>query len=62
MINPIANAPAASVRPSDMVQAPQKQDPKPDRQAETPPVPKSGELAHDQVTLRSAGQPDTDRD
>jgi hypothetical protein len=33
-------------------------EPKPDPQAQTPPVPKSGEVSHDQVTLKSAGQPD----
>jgi hypothetical protein len=30
----------------------------PDPPAETPSVPKSGELSHDQVTLRSAGDDD----
>jgi hypothetical protein len=34
--------------------------PKPDPHAQTPPVQKSGQLSHDQVTLRSAGQPDQD--
>jgi len=34
---------------------------KPDPQAQTPPVRKSGEVSQDQVTLKSAGQPDTDR-
>lgn len=33
---------------------------RPDRQAQTPPVQKSGQLSHDQVTLRSAGQRDQD--
>jgi hypothetical protein len=34
---------------------------KPDPHAETPPIPKSGELSHDQVTLKSAGQPNVDQ-
>ncbi|HWJ48402.1 MAG TPA: hypothetical protein VNS62_12165 [Candidatus Udaeobacter sp.] len=33
-------------------------EPKPDPQAQTPPVRKSGEVSQDQVTLKSAGQPD----
>lgn len=36
-------------------------EPKPDPAAQTPPVRKSGEVSQDQVTLKSAGQPDTDR-
>ena len=39
----------------------QSAEPKPDPQAQTPPVRKSGEVSQDQVTLKSAGQPDTDR-
>lgn len=35
---------------------------KPDPHAQTPPVPKSGALSHDHVTLKSAGQPDHDVD
>ena len=35
-------------------------EPRPDPQAQTPPVAKSGALSQDQVTLRSAGQADTD--
>jgi len=35
-------------------------EPRPDPQAQTPPVQKSGALSHDQVTLRSAGQTDQD--
>ena len=31
-------------------------------EAQTPPVQKSGEVSHDQVTLKSAGQPDNDGD
>lgn len=35
---------------------------KPDRAAETAPVQKSGQISHDQVTLKSAGQQsDSDR-
>lgn len=36
-------------------------EPKPDPHAETPPVRKSGEVSQDQVTLKSAGQPNSDR-
>ena len=36
-------------------------EPKPDPVAQTPPVRKSGEVSQDQVTLKSAAQPDTDR-
>jgi hypothetical protein len=36
-------------------------EPRPDPNAQTAPVPKSGEVAQDQVTLKSAGQPDPDR-
>ncbi|MGP0017973.1 MAG: hypothetical protein ACLPHP_05350 [Candidatus Sulfotelmatobacter sp.] len=57
MINPIS-----SVHPVDVhVVAQPPAQPKPDPQAQTPPVPKSGALSHDQVTLKSAGQPDVDR-
>jgi hypothetical protein len=57
MINPIS-----SVHLTDMAQpAHSPAEAKPDPHAETPPVPKSGELSHDQVTLRNAGQPDVDR-
>jgi hypothetical protein len=55
MITPISNV------PPDVRQAAQPpSEPKPDPHAQTPPVPKSGELSNDQVTLKSAGQPDTD--
>jgi len=57
MINPISN-----VHPADVHQVAQPPaQPKPDPQAQTPPVAKSGSLSHDQVTLKSAGQPDVDR-
>lgn len=36
-------------------------EPKPDPQAQTPPVRRSGEVSQDQVTLKSAGQPDAER-
>jgi hypothetical protein len=53
--------PINSVHPADVHQVSQPPaEPKPDPDAETPPVPKSGALSHDQVTLKSAGQPDTD--
>ena len=35
-------------------------EPKPDPQAQTPPVQKSGGVSQDQVTLKSAGQVDHD--
>ena len=54
--------PINSVPPIDVRQVSQSQEPKPDPQAQTPPVPKSGELSHDQVTLKSAGQVDHDAD
>lgn len=54
MITPITNA-----HPVDVQQvAHPPAEPKPDPHAQTPPVQKSGQLSHDQVTLRSAGQPD----
>jgi hypothetical protein len=56
MINPISSVHPSDARP--VAQAPAE--PKPDPRAQTPPVPKSGQLSHDQVTLRSAGQPDRD--
>jgi hypothetical protein len=56
MITPISSAHPIDVRQVSQPHA----DVKPDPQAQTPPVQKSGELSHDQVTLRSAGQPDHD--
>jgi hypothetical protein len=51
--------PINSVQTADVHQvARPPEEPKPDPHAETPPVPKSGELSHDQVTLRSAGDDD----
>lgn len=58
MITPITGA-----HPIDAGQVAQPPaEPKPDLQAQTPPVQKSGALSHDQVTLKSAGQPDHDAD
>jgi len=58
MITPISSA-----HPIDARQvAPPPAEPKPDPHAQTPPVQKSGALSHDQVTLKSAGQPDQDSD
>jgi hypothetical protein len=56
MITPISSAHPIDAR--QVAQPPSE--PKPDRQAQTPPVHKSGEVSHDQVTLKSAGQPDHD--
>ena len=58
MITPISSAQPVDAR--QVAQPPAE--PKPDPQAQTPPVQKSGALSHDQVTLRSAGQPDQDYD
>ena len=53
--------PINSVHPVDVRHVAQPPaEPKPDPQSQTPPVQKSGQLSHDQVTLRSAGQPDHD--
>jgi hypothetical protein len=57
MINPISSVHPSEVRP--VAQAPSE--PKPDPRAQTPPVPKSGEVSQDQVTLKNAAQPDPDR-
>ena len=56
MITPITRAHPIDARQVSQPPA----DPKPDPQAQTPPVPKSGALSQDQVTLKSAGQPDAD--
>ena len=56
MITPISSVHPIDARPVAHPPA----EAKPDPRAETPPVPKSGQLSHDQVTLRSAGQPDHD--
>ncbi|HEV3510936.1 MAG TPA: hypothetical protein VGS05_04475 [Candidatus Sulfotelmatobacter sp.] len=54
MTNPISR-----VQPAEVQQASHPPVPKPEPQAQTP---KSGALSHDQVTLKSAGQPDHDSD
>jgi len=55
--------PINSVHPADVHQVSHPPaEPKPDPRAETPPVPRSGALSHDQVTLRSAGDLDHDAD
>jgi len=58
MISPISSAHASNAH--QVAQPPAE--PKPDPRAQTPPVPKSGALSQDQVTLKSAGQPDHDAD
>lgn len=53
--------PINSFHPADVHQVSQPpSEPRPDPHAETPPVAKSGALSQDQVTLKSAGQPDGD--
>jgi len=58
MITPISSVSPIDAQP--VVQPPAEV--KPDPRAETAPVPKSGQLSQDQVTLKSAGQPDHDAD
>lgn len=58
MITSISNAQPIDAR--QIAQPPAE--PKPDPHTQTPPVQKSGQLSQDQVTLRSAGQPDQDTD
>ncbi len=61
MLTPISNAHPVDVRTIDARQVSQTpSQAKPDPRAQTPPVQKSGEVSHDQVTLKSAGQPDND--
>lgn len=57
MIPPVNGVHGVDVRPVEQPVAEVKPDPK----VQTPPVQKSGEVSHDQVTLKSAGQPDPDR-
>lgn len=57
MITPVNNVSVVDARHAVQPAA----EVKPDRQAQTPPVLKSGEVCGDQVTLKSAGQPDVDR-
>ena len=58
MITPVSNAHPTDPR-QNAVQPPAEV--RPDPQAQTPPVQKSGHLSQDQVTLKSAGQVDHDR-
>lgn len=58
MINPISSAHTSDVHQASQPPAERRPDP----HAQTPPVQKSGALSHDQVTLKSAGQPDHDAD
>jgi hypothetical protein len=53
MIPPVNAVHSLDVRPVETQQAAEV---KPDPQAQTRPVEKSGEVSQDQVTLRSAGQ------
>lgn len=57
MITPIHNP--SPFDAGHVVQPPAE--PKPDPRAEAQPIHKSGEVAQDQVTLKSAAQPDPDR-
>ncbi len=57
MIPPLNGVHAVEARPEVQHAA----DVKPDPRAQTPPVQKSGQVSEDQVTLKSAGQPDPDR-
>ncbi|HEV2468523.1 MAG TPA: hypothetical protein VGS78_04970 [Candidatus Sulfotelmatobacter sp.] len=56
MIMPIGHVHPVDVRQAMQVVAEGRHDPK----AETQPVHKSGEVSQDQVTLKSAAQPDPD--
>jgi hypothetical protein len=56
MITPVTDRPPADVRQG----SPPPAGPKPAPHTETPPAPKSGALSHDQVTLGSTGQADSD--
>lgn len=58
MITPISSSHVSDVHQVSQPPA----EPKPDPQAQTPPVPKSGALSQDQVTLKSAGQLDHEAD
>ena len=61
MINPSSSVQASNVQPSNIHHVSQSPaQARPDPQAQTPPVPKSGALSRDQVTLKSAGQLDGD--
>jgi len=57
MIKPVGGVPPAAVH---QISHPHHPEPKPEPHAQTPPVQKSGAVSQDQVTLKSAGQPDHD--
>jgi len=61
MINPISSAQPVDASSSVRHVARPPEEPKPEPQAQTPPVQKSGTVSQDQVTLKSAGQLDQDR-
>ena len=61
MINPISSAQPVDASSSARHVARPPEEPKPEPQAQTPPVQKSGAVSQDQVTLKSAGQLDEDR-
>jgi len=61
MISPISNAHANDVHQVEKASAP-KPAPKPGPPAQAHQTVKSGELSHDQVTLKSAGDVDHDGD
>ncbi len=58
MITPIDSV--HPIEPREVAHPPAEH--QPDPHAQTPPVRKSGEVSNDQVTLKSAGQPDPDTD
>lgn len=57
MITPITSTHPVEAR--QVAQPPAE--PRPDPHAQAAPVKRSGEVSSDQVTLKSAGQPDADR-
>jgi hypothetical protein len=59
MISPVSNAHPIEPRQQHLVHPPAEV--RPDPQAQTPPVQKSGHVSQDQVTLKSAGELDRDR-
>jgi len=58
MTTPINPLQAIDVMPVQQSPA----EPRPDPHSLTPPVHRSGEVAQDQVTLKTSGQPDADND
>ena len=59
MISPVSKAHSIEPRQQHAVHPPAEV--RPDPQAQTPRVQKSGHVSQDQVTLKSAGQVDRDR-